>query len=92
MPQFHRGDQKIYSESFIECNPLDILWLMQMQHKCAYINQTFDTNYVLLGYEELTNFVEWLLKRREEFENTAITRMGYRHFDADNSIRDNSIH
>ena len=61
-----------YSESFIESNPLVIMWLIQNQLKCTYINQMFDKNYVLLSEEELTNFVRWLLKRKEEFESNGI--------------------
>ena len=46
--------------------------LIQNQLKCTYINQMFDKNYVSLSGEELTNFVDWLLKRKEEFESNGI--------------------
>ena len=45
---------------------------MQMRLKCKYINQMFDKEHVLLSREELTNFVDWLLKQREEYESNGI--------------------
>ena len=45
---------------------------MQMRLKCKYINQMFDKDYVLLSREELTNFVDWLLKQRKNMKATAL--------------------
>ena len=61
-----------YSQTFIACSSLVVLWLVETQVKCSCIKQMFGKDYVLLSGEDLNSIVVWLLKLKEKFEDNGI--------------------
>ena len=55
-----------YSQTFIECSSLVVLWLVETQIQCSCIKQMFGKNYVMLSGEDLNCIVFWLLRFRRK--------------------------
>ena len=72
MIYFYEELTNIYSQMFIACSSLVVLWLVVTQVKCSCIKQMFGKDYVLLSREDLNSIVVWSLRLIEKFEENGI--------------------
>ena len=56
-----------YCKSFVECTPLVVLWLTEVQLECSFLYQTFGKKFVFLSGDDLSLFITSVKELRDEY-------------------------
>ena len=52
--------ENTYSKHFVECTPLVVLWLSEVQLETSLMCQMFGKKYTFLTSDDLRNFMTWI--------------------------------
>ena len=61
-----------YYKSFMECTPLVVLWLTEVQLECSFLYQIFGKKYVFLSGDNLSFFITWVNELGYEYRTNGI--------------------
>ena len=61
-----------YCKSFVECTPLVVLWLSEVQVECSFVYQMFGKKYVFLSGDDLSIFIIWVKVLRDQYRTDGI--------------------
>ena len=61
-----------YSKRFVECTPLVVLWLSEIQLETGLMYQMFGKKYAFLTSDDLKNFITWIRELRNVYDTNGI--------------------
>ena len=79
-----------YSFTFIERSPLIVLWMFEFELERKFINLMFGKTYVVVSNNDLNNFIIWLMKLRDEYNQNGNICLQKRHSKCFSKFQNNS--
>ena len=61
-----------FCKSFVECTPLVVLWLSEVQLESSFVYQMFGKKNVFLSGDDLSIFIIWVKVLRDQFRTDGI--------------------
>ena len=64
--------ENTHSKRFVECTPLVVLWLSEVQLETGLMYQMFGKKYAFLTSDDLKNFITWIRELRNVYDTNGI--------------------